>query len=336
VDIAKNRGPKQRLKKPQFLNVAAWRGVHTRPAPGLVRSQQNPLTFTHGWGHSMSSSYLAENRHIAVKRCRHGLFMYNRNDSFVGRGLDLYGEWCEFEIRLLHHFIKPGDTVVDAGANIGTHTIAFANFVGPTGIVHAYEPQRRTFTMLAGNVALNAIDWVDCHQQAVGETAGEIRVPPLPPPDTAFNFAAMPLATASPGDEKVRLVTLDALDLRSCAVIKIDVEGMEAAVIAGAKRLIERYRPLLYVENNDREGSKRMARRLAEIGYAGYWSIHPYYDPTNFCGNPVNIWQEFMPSVNLFCVPKEMKFDPGDFEPFLGEDDDWGACIQRVRSRLGI
>jgi hypothetical protein len=44
----------------------------------------------------MLSPYLVENRHIAVKRCKHGVLMYNRNDTFIGRGLDLYGEWCDF------------------------------------------------------------------------------------------------------------------------------------------------------------------------------------------------------------------------------------------------
>ena len=53
----------------------------------------------------MLSPYLVENRHVAIKRCRHGLFMYNRNDAFVGRGLDLYGEWCDFEIQTLRPLV---------------------------------------------------------------------------------------------------------------------------------------------------------------------------------------------------------------------------------------
>ena len=54
----------------------------------------------------MLSPYLVENRHVAIKRCRHGLFMYNRNDAFIGRGLDLYGEWCEFEIQLMRLVLR--------------------------------------------------------------------------------------------------------------------------------------------------------------------------------------------------------------------------------------
>src|ERR1700759_4504087 len=106
----------------------------------------------------MQSPYLVENRYLGVKRCRHGGFMFNRNDAYIGRSLDLYGEWCDFEIQLLSRFINPGDTVVDVGANIGTHTVAFANLVGAGGVVPAFEPQRRLFQMLSGNVALNALD----------------------------------------------------------------------------------------------------------------------------------------------------------------------------------
>lgn len=132
----------------------------------------------------------------------HGLFMYNRNDQFVGRGLGLYGQWCEFELQVVRRFIAPGDTVIDAGTNVGTHTVAFAEMVGPAGRVHAFEPQRRNFHMRAGNVALNALDKVICHRQAVGDAAREIALPPLPPPDMPFNFGALALSRASADGER--------------------------------------------------------------------------------------------------------------------------------------
>jgi HPr kinase/phosphorylase len=212
---------------------------------------------------------LIENRHIAVKRCRHGLFMYNRHDSFVGRGLDLYGEWCDFEIKMLNQFIKPGDTVIDAGANIGTHTIALGNTVGPTGMVHAFEPQPRLFAMLAGNVALNALDWVVCHQQAVGDMTGTIQVPPLPPPERSCNFSLVSLVqgqSPSQGDKPVEapLIILDSLDLKDCAAIKIDVEGMESKVLAGAHNLIKRCQPALYIEANSSECTNPMIEFFKE------------------------------------------------------------------------
>ena len=281
----------------------------------------------------MLSPYLIENRHMAVKRCKHGLFMYNRNDAFVGRGLDLYGEWCEFEIALLRLFIRLGDTVIDAGANIGTHTIAFANLVGPGGLVHAFEPQRRNFLMLAGNVALNALDNVFCHQKAVGELNGEIRLPPMPPPDTNFNFSAVSLAQGSDIGESVLLVTLDSLELPACRLIKIDTEGMEPQALSGAQALIARCRPLLYVENNEPEASKRLSPILSALGYDAWWSIYQYFDPRNFYSNTDNVWPNVVPSANMLCVPKEANLALPGHEPFLGEDDDWKACLQRLGSR---
>jgi|SRR5665647_561206 len=281
----------------------------------------------------MLSPYLVENRYLAVKRCKHGLFMYNRNDAFVGRGLDLYGEWCDFEIQLLRQFIRLGDTVVDAGANIGTHTVAFANLVGPGGVVHAFEPQRRNFLMMAGNVALNALENVFCHQKAVGESNGEISLPPMPPPDINFNYSAVSLMNGSASAETVPLVTLDSLNLPSCRLLKIDTEGMEPQVLAGAKELIGRHRPLLYVENNEPGASKTLNQVLTALGYSAWWSIFPYFDPRNFYSNTNNVWPNVVPAANMLCAPKEANFNPAGLEPFLGENDDWKTCVQRLGSR---
>jgi FkbM family methyltransferase len=254
----------------------------------------------------------------------------NRNDSFVGRGLDLYGEWCEFEIQLLRLFIRLGDTVLDVGANIGTHTVAFANIVGPGGVVHTCEPQRRNFLFLAGNVALNALDNVFCHQKAVGETDGEIA---LPPPDTNFNYSAVSIADGAENGERVPIVTIDSLELPACRAVKIDTEGMEPQVLAGAASLIARCRPLLYVENNEPGASKRLSEALGALNYNAWCSIAPYYDPANFYSNTTNVWPNVVPAANMICIPKETGIIVPGLEPFMGADDDWKACIQRIGAR---
>jgi FkbM family methyltransferase len=286
----------------------------------------------------MQSSYLIENRHIAVKHCRHGIFMYNRNDAFVGRGLDLYGEWCDFELQALRPHINFGDTVIDVGANIGTHAVAFANMVGPSGAVHAFEPQRRLFGMLAGNVALNGLDWVVCHQEAVGADAGRIELQPMPASDVFFNYSSVSLtgnkqnpARVKAG-ESVPLVTLDALGLERCAAIKIDVEGMEPGVLAGARQLIERCQPVLYIEVGGAENTKRIADSLASQKYSACWSIHPYFDERNFYSNTVNVWQNVVWSSNLICFPKRLEVEIPEVQKFLGAGDTWQACLRRMQA----
>jgi FkbM family methyltransferase len=281
----------------------------------------------------MLSPYLVENRHIAVKRCKHGLFMYNRNDSYIGRSLDLYGEWCDFEIQLLGQFLAPGATVIDVGANIGTHTVAFANLVGAAGAVHAFEPQRLLFQMLCGNVALNGLENVFCHARALGDTPGEIAIARLPPPTTYFNFGAVPLGLKGAPTEPATVSRLDELNLTTCRVIKIDAEAMEAQVLRGARKTIQACQPILYVENDRPGASKSLDPLLKEFGYQAYWSIFPYFDRRNFYGNSENIWPNHAPAANLLCFSARLNLRIPETEPFLGEADDWRCAATRMRDR---
>jgi hypothetical protein len=82
-----------------------------------------------------------------VAQCRHGLMLYNKNDMCVGRSLQKYGEFSEREIDLFRDLVGPGGVVVEAGANIGAHTLFLSQSVGTDGIVFAYEPQRLVFPM---------------------------------------------------------------------------------------------------------------------------------------------------------------------------------------------
>ena len=281
----------------------------------------------------MLSPYLVENRHLAVKRCKHGLFMYNRNDSYIGRSLDLYGEWCDFEVQLLSQFVSPGDTVVDVGANIGTHTVPFANRVGTTGTVHAFEPQRRLFQMLCGNIALNGLENVFCHAQAVSDTHGAATIPQLPPADTPFNFGGVPLGLAGTPTEPATTVALDGLKLAKCRLIKIDAEGMETQVLRGARATLDAYGPILYLENDRPGASKTLSALLSEIGYHAYWSIASYFTRSNFYCNTENIWPDHAPAANLLCFSVRHEMRIPEAEPFLGDSDDWQSAMNRMRKR---
>ena len=81
--------------------------------------------------------------------------LYSIADIYIGRSLDLLGEFCEDEARLHRDVIGEGDVVVDAGANIGSHTVVYGKAVGPAGRVHAFEPQRLVFQVLCAIVALH-------------------------------------------------------------------------------------------------------------------------------------------------------------------------------------
>lgn len=235
-----------------------------------------------------------------VKPCRYGAMAFNVHDRYVGRSLDLYGEFSEGEVEMFRHLVRPGDVVLDVGANVGAHTLFLARRVGPGGRVVAFEPQRVVFQTLCANVALNSVTNVWCHPAAAGAVAGEVAVPPV---DYARpgNFGGVSVGGAA--GERVPVVALDGLDLPRCRLIKVDVEGAEEGVLRGAAGLIARDRPVLYVENDRRERSAGLVRYVAGLEYDLYWHRPPLFNPANHAGKTENVFGAVV-SVNMVCVPR--------------------------------
>jgi tRNA G46 methylase TrmB len=113
------------------------------------------------------------------KPCRYGTMLYNIHDAYIGRSLDLYGEFSEGEVDVFRQMVKPGQVVLDVGANIGAHTLFLARAVAPGGQVLAFEPQRLVYQTLCASLALNHITNVYCWHAAVGRSRGELRLPSL-------------------------------------------------------------------------------------------------------------------------------------------------------------
>jgi FkbM family methyltransferase len=157
------------------LSEATRRHIEFRQSPHSGHSlMTRPLPFENHF-----SVYTHE--HMVMKTCRHGTLLFNQQDTFVGRSLDLYGEWCEAEIDLLAQVLKPSDVVLDVGANIGSHTVPFAKLVGESGRVVAFEPQRLVFQNLCANLALNALRNVVTYDAGVGKDAGWMHLPVFDP-----------------------------------------------------------------------------------------------------------------------------------------------------------
>lgn len=229
---------------------------------------------------------------------------YLVRDRYIGRSLELYGEFSEAEVVLFRHLLKRGDTVLEIGANIGAHTVPLAQTVGPEGQVLAFEPQRMIYYLLCANVVLNNLANVICHQAAVGDVTGNLRVPDLDYSGDG-NFGGIELGTESTlGSYEVPVVRIDDLRLARCDLIKVDVEGMEKQVLEGARQTIARFKPLLYVEDDRREKSRELHDFLTDLGY----EVHPHlprlYAADNFEKNPTNVFGNFT-SRNLLCWRRE-------------------------------
>ena len=258
-------------------------------------------------------------------RTRHGLMLYNRHDIYIGRSLEQYGEYSEGESDLFSQVIRPGSLVVDAGANIGVHTLLMSRQVGDKGLVYAFEPQRTIYENLCANMALNGRKNVRCRCEALGETAGEIIVPPVDY-DTDGNFGGLGLGSYQSG-EKIPTVTIDSLQLPRCDFLKADVEGMELSVLRGAVRTIERFHPILYVENDRVESSPALIQFLQSLGYKLYWHLPPLFHAENFFGNPVNVFQNIVSS-NMLGIHASIQSAITGLTPIERPEDHWLKQMQ--------
>jgi FkbM family methyltransferase len=239
-----------------------------------------------------------------LRMCRTGPLLYNRFDTYVGGSLKKYAEFSEREQELFRQLVLPGALVVEAGANIGAHTVVFSKLVGPSGQVHAFEPVRLVFQALCANLALNQCTNVFAHQCAASSAPGTLYVPPLAI-DRRGNFGGTSLLDKSDGDP-VAAVAIDSLDLPACNFLKADVEGMEIDVIRGAQRTIEMYRPLLYIENDRQASSQSLLELIFSLDYRIYWHLASLFNPDNFAGDNEDIFPGIV-SVNVFCIPSESK-----------------------------
>jgi FkbM family methyltransferase len=138
--------------------------------------------------------------------------------------------------RVLRALIEPGMAVADVGANVGLLTLASARATGPSGQVHAFEPEAGPRRQLEKTCALNGLSWVTLHASAVGSAPARrvFHVSPIIGHSSLYPLPDEERSAAR--DIEVEVVALDSLP--HLDVVKIDVEGAELDVLAGMTRHI--------------------------------------------------------------------------------------------------
>lgn len=166
-----------------------------------------------------------------------------------------YEDVLEFTYR---QFVGAGQTVIDVGAHAGRHTAVFAELVGETGRVHAFEPLPIAREWLAGRGLSST---VTIHPVALSTEPGEVTFYYCEdrPEESGLKARSLPSAAAMTAIT-VQTRTLDSYDseLEGVDFIKIDAEGGEIGCLRGASRLIAKHRPIITVE----------------YGYPGYSVFH--------------------------------------------------------------
>lgn len=155
--------------------------------------------------------------------------------------------------------VPRGATIIDAGANIGNHSVYFARVCGARQI-YAFEPMRETFKILSRNAEINAMDRIQCHNFALGARLGRADLRQY----SAANIGATRLESDEDGFYEVR--PLDSLQFTELNLIKMDVEGAQISVLDGARETLARHKPLIWIELLPQE-AEESHERLLSLGY---------------------------------------------------------------------
>lgn len=181
------------------------------------------------------------------------------------------GYWEYWLTRFMAMTIGPGSIVVDVGANLGYYTLLMAELVGPTGMVHAFEPNPAICGLLQSTINLNGFDSrVRVYNAAVVGKDGQREVTLFVPDADPKNATLVAEDFSRPSGKTVKVAAhwLDELNLGKVDFVKIDVEGAELAVLSGLVSIRDRFEPTIVCEVNfgRRYGYDDVLRHLGRNG----------------------------------------------------------------------
>lgn len=183
-----------------------------------------------------------------------------------------YGRFEAVERDFVAKLVRPGMTVVDAGANIGLYTLICSALMKEVGAIHAFEPGTQTYSRLLRNLELNEARNVHVNRLALSDRPGcaVLRWDSKYPRFDGHRFLVQASREKRHDDELVECATLDSYAeqtaLEFADFMKIDVEGAELAVLRGAKRLLERS-PNLVLLLECSKSKPEVEGLLRQLGY---------------------------------------------------------------------
>lgn len=267
---------------------------------------------------------------------RHGNLYAYPTDHYLGQAIVLFGEYSELEYQFLHDALEPTGTegtIVEVGANAGYLSCALYEHCTTLA---CYEPQQAVYELLNRNLLVGisgrgsvsndgettivspiTIHKVIVEKLAVGSVAGEIDCPVIPYSQPGnhgcLRMGKQQREGVKPREYvKVPVVRLDDQGHTHVKLIKVDVEGMELQVLKGARQLILRDLPILYVENDQPDKSQELIEYVWGLGYWCAWHTPHLFNPDNFFRKPAreNPWGAAQ-SINMVCLPKDRRLPAG-------------------------
>lgn len=181
-------------------------------------------------------------------------------------------EWFENGCREFSRYLPPGGVAIDVGANLGFVSGILSTVVGPTGKVHSFEPSPVSYCKLQETISANGYKNIQTYNVGCGTTDRSVT---LFCPESSGNATMRPdpeMEQSARNRYTVNIVNLDAFlgsKLDRVDFFKIDAEGFEDEILGGALGILERFKPVIYIELSAQHlaASQKAASILTDLGY---------------------------------------------------------------------
>ena len=221
-------------------------------------------------------------------KTHNGSFCVNPQD-LIGNYILRTGVWEPHLEYLYNEFIEKDDTIIDAGANLGYHSVKFG-FKAKK--VYSFEPQTKVYNLLCQNISLNELDnvvipyenglgdkaekqqlWSDKHEDfgnGIINYGGRGIIDNHPDSADKYNSENNPYNE----EDIIKIISLDSLNIKECHLIKIDVQGYEYQTLKGAEKLIKDNYPVIFLESypESRVYDVKTLQYLKDLNYQIYRS----------------------------------------------------------------
>ena len=245
-------------------------------------------------GHRITDSAIAAwvcGDGAAVAELRYGARAVVFINDYVGRAMYLWGEHDPRITSVLDAVLRPGDTVLDIGANFGVVGLFACKKVGEQGKVHLFEPQPAVAQFLRTSMLINGYRQAVIHECALSRRSGSAEM-------AIIDAGNLGMATLVSEDkqlaaERIRVRVenagefVRALECQQVSLIKIDVEGHEGVVLESMRDWMQEVKPgvVLFECHVGKDGfwSENVVTLLSGMGYEflaydlrKYWSTQLY------------------------------------------------------------
>ena len=260
---------------------------------------------------------------LLITDSRLGQFLVYKNDTIISKAIDMYGEYCHAEVEILKNYLPNESTqYVDIGTNIGYHLVAVHQATNCNAL--GFEPNLKHFAVASYNS--REYSKIQIINAGASDKKSQFILKDFDPTQNT-NYGDIHI-TEDDGI-KVNVITLDSVQLDSCHVIKLDVEGHEFEALQGCTKTISRFRPVIMYEAMEWDVWNKCYEFLDDRKYKQYWvSCKTKPIAETFKPSDENPFGDSTVS-NILAVPSESPQPDNLLKVVLGEG--FITCIKRYR-----